>query len=375
MLAIKRDYYEVLGVNKNASDDEIKKAYRTMAKKYHPDINPDNKESEANFKEANEAYEVLGDKQKRVQYDQFGHADPRAGFGNGGGFNGGFGFEDIFESFFGGGFGSARRQQGPVRGDDLRYNLQLSFEEAAFGVKKEITVTRNESCEECDGSGARKGTQPKTCPTCHGAGQVRAVQNTIFGRVETMQTCQSCRGAGKTIENPCPQCNGRGLARKSRKIMVNIPAGINNEQAITIRGEGEVGSKGGPSGDLYVYITVKPHPIFERRNYDLYCEYPLTFAQAAIGAEIEVPTLKGKVKYAVPEGTQTGTVFRLKGQGIQHLHKNHYGDLYVQVKIEVPRKLSEKQRELLKAFDAALEGRQHEGNKTFFDKMKDAFGA
>lgn len=373
----KRDYYEVLGLNKGASEDEIKKAYRKMAKKYHPDLNPGDEKAEAAFKEVNEAYQVLSNPETRAQYDQFGHDGPTgqgfggfdfSGFGDGG-------FGDIFDMFFGGGgFGgtSRRRSRGPVRGSDVRYDLDISFEEAAFGTKKEIEVVRMENCTECKGTGAKKPDDVTTCPVCNGSGEVSHAQNTAFGRFVNVRTCDRCNGEGTIVSDPCPKCRGRKRVRRVRKISVTIPAGIDNGQAITLRGEGEIGERGGPAGDLYVYITVRPHKLFKRNGYDLHCDVPITFGQAALGAEVEVPTLEGKVKYSIPEGTQTGTVFRLRNQGIQHLRNNTRGDLYVKVNIEVPKRLSERQRELLREFDE-LTG-ETEQRKSFFEKMKDAFG-
>lgn len=372
----KRDYYEVLGLSKGASDDEIKKAYRQLAKKYHPDLNPGNAEAEAAFKEVNEAYQVLSNPETRAQYDQFGHEGPTgqgfggfdfSGFGEGG-------FGDIFDMFFGGsGFGGSRRsKKGPVRGSDVRYDLDISFEDAAFGTKKEIEVVRMENCPECKGTGAKKPGDVTTCPVCNGTGEVSQAQNTAFGRFVNVRACDRCGGEGTIISDPCPKCRGRKQIRRVRKISVTIPAGIDNDQAITLRGEGEMGDRGGPAGDLYVYISVRSHKLFKRKGYDLHCDIPISFGQAALGAEIEVPTLGGKVKYAVPEGTQTGTVFRLRNQGIQHLRNNTRGDLYVKVNIEVPKRLTAKQKELLQQFDE-LTG-ETDQRKSFFDKMKDVFG-
>jgi len=380
-MASKRDYYEVLGVSRNASDAEIKKAYRKLAKQYHPDVNPGNKEAEAKFKEINEAYEVLSDSQKRAQYDQFGHAafEQGAGFG---GFNGGFGdfgfsdLGDIFESFFGG-FGgrtSSRTRRGPQKGADLKSSVEISFEEAAFGVEKEISIHRMEVCDKCEGSGAKPGTEPVTCQHCNGTGQIQYKQRTPFGQFVNIKTCDVCHGEGKVITNPCDKCNGKGRIRKQKKIMINIPAGIDDGQTIKLGGEGEPGLKGGPSGDLFITVKVKPHAIFQRQGNDVICEIPITFVQAALGAELEVPTLDGKVKYQVPEGTQTGTVFRLKNKGIPFLRGSGRGDQYVKVQVEVPKKLNEKQKAILREF-AELSGDEvHEQRKSFFDKMKDALG-
>ena len=371
----KRDYYEVLGVDKTASDDEIKKAYRTLAKKYHPDLNGGDKECEVKFKEVNEAYETLSDPQKRARYDQFGHEDPRAGAGGGyGDFTGGFsGFDDIFSSFFGGGFGGAQRARGPERGNDLRYDLTITFEEAAFGCEKEITVNRDEKCEECDGTGARKGTQPTQCPTCHGTGQVQSFINTPIGRVSNVRVCDACHGQGTIINDPCPKCSGRGTVRRTRKITVKIPAGIDNGMQIPLRRQGEPGLRGGENGDLYIFVSVKPHKLFTRENYDLYCDVTVSFTQATLGGEIDVPTLGGMIKHNLAEGTQPGTVVRLRGQGIQNLRGAGKGDLYIKINVEIPRKLNDKQKELLRQFDETLTGKEYEGRKSFFERVKEAF--
>ena len=371
----KRDYYEVLVVDKTASDDEIKKAYRTLAKKYHPDLNGGDKECEVKFKEVNEAYETLSDPQKRARYDQFGHVDPRAGAGGGyGDFTGGFsGFDDIFSSFFGGGFGGAQRARGPERGNDLRYDLTITFEEAAFGCEKEITVNRDEKCEECDGTGARKGTQPTQCPTCHGTGQVQSFINTPIGRVSNVRVCDACHGQGTIINDPCPKCSGRGTVRRTRKITVKIPAGIDNGMQIPLRRQGEPGLRGGENGDLYIFVSVRPHKLFTRENYDLYCDVTVSFTQAALGGEIDVPTLGGMIKHNLAEGTQPGTVVRLRGQGIQNLRGAGKGDLYIKINVEIPRKLNDKQKELLRQFDETLTGKEYEGRKSFFERVKEAF--
>lgn len=381
-MADKRDYYEVLGIQKGASEAELKKAYRAMAKKYHPDVNPGDKTAEANFKEVNEAYEVLSDPEKRSRYDQFGHAgtDPN-GFGgfNGGGFGGGFGgFDvgDIFESFFGGsafGGGRGRAKNGPQKGADLKYSMEISFEEAAFGVEKVITISKMEACSKCGGSGAKPGTSASTCSRCNGSGQVQTKQNTPFGQFVSSKTCDACHGEGKIISDPCPACNGKGKLRNNIKKTINIPAGIDDGQTISLRGEGDPGTKGGPNGDLFINIKVKSHSLFKRQGNDVLCDVPITFTQAALGAEIEVPTIDGRVKYTVPEGTQTGDVFRLKGKGIPFLRGSGRGDQYVKVGIEVPKKLNEKQKELLRQFAEISGDETHEQRKGFFDKMKDAF--
>jgi molecular chaperone DnaJ len=386
-MAAKRDYYEVLGVNKNASEDEIKKAYRQLAKKYHPDMNQGDKGAEAKFKEVNEAYEVLSDTDKKAKYDQFGHAgvDPNGfggaggGFGGfGGGFGGAGGFEDIFDMFFGGatgGFGgSTRRRSGPQKGADLKYELELEFEEAAFGVKKDIHITRNENCPDCKGSGAKPGTHAETCKACGGSGEIKFSQNTVFGRVMNVRPCEECHGEGRVIKEPCPQCMGRGSIRKTRKITLDIPAGVDTGSVMPLRGEGEPGLKGGSNGDLYVYMRVKPHKLFKREGVNLYSEIPISFTQAALGDELDVPTLEGKVKYSIPEGTQTGTTFRIKNKGIPSLKNKMKGDLYFTVRVSVPKKLNEQQKEILRKFAEMSVGNVDEQGKSFFNKVKDAFG-
>lgn len=384
-MAVKRDYYEVLGVSKNATEDEIKKAYRQLAKKYHPDMNQGNKDAEAKFKEINEAYEVLSDKDKRAKYDQFGHAgvDPNGfggtgGFGGFGGFDGGFGdIGDIFDAFFGGsGFGSSssRRRTGPQKGADLKYELEIDFEEAVFGIKKEIQVTRNENCKECRGTGAKAGSGVETCRACGGSGEVRYTQNTVFGRVVNVRPCEHCHGEGKIIKEHCPVCSGRGIVRKTRKISLDIPAGVDTGSVMPLRGEGEPGSKGGPNGDLYIYIRVRPHRLFKREGTNLYCEIPVSFAQAALGDEINVKTLDGDIKYTIPEGTQTGTTFKIKGKGVPSVRNRVRGDLYFTVKVDVPRKLNEQQKDILRSFAEACGEHLNGQEKSFFDKVKDAFG-
>lgn len=380
-MANKRDYYEVLGVDKGADEAAIKRAYRTLAKKYHPDVNPGDKTAEEKFKEVNEAYQVLSNPQKRAQYDQFGHDGPQAGFGGGSGFGGfsgfeggGFGgFEDIFSSVFGGGFGGGARANGPVPGDDLRYDLTISFEEAAMGCEKEINLVRDEECPTCNGSGAKPGSKVDSCPTCGGSGQERVVTNTPFGRIQNVRTCSRCHGAGKIITEPCQKCHGRGKVRVSKRRTVKVPAGIDNGQVLTIRGQGGLGERGGQPGDLLIVINVKPHKLFKRRDDDLYIEMPLTFTQAALGAELDVPTLTKPVKYKFPEGTQPGQVFRLRDQGVTHLRGGGKGDLYITAVVEIPKKLTSQQKELLRQFDESTNGSQYEKKKSFFDKLKDAF--
>ncbi len=366
----------MLGVAKTASADEIKKAYRQLAKKLHPDINPGDKDAEAKFKELNEAYTVLSDPQARARYDQFGHEDPtQGGGGYGGGFGGfsGFGgFGDIFSDFFTGG-GARVNPNAPEAGDDSRYDLTLTFEEAAKGCQKDINIARDEVCDTCKGTGCKPGTSPVTCTVCKGTGQVRTTQNTLLGAMQVMRTCSACRGEGKIIKEPCSKCNGRGKVRTPKKISFKVPAGIDNGQIITMRGQGEPGMRGGPAGDLQVFVTVRPHKFFKRQDYDLYCDIPVTFTQAALGAEIDIPTLDKPVKYKVPEGTQPGTSFRLRGSGIQKLHGSGKGDLIFRVDVEIPRKLTEKQKEILRKFDETASGREYEKKKNFFDRMKDAF--
>lgn len=376
----KRDYYEVLGVDKNADDATIKRAYRQLAKKNHPDVNPGDKDAEERFKEINEAYQVLSNPQKRAQYDQFGHDGPQAGFGGGGygdfsGFSGGGfgGFEDIFSSFFGGGAGGGARSNGPVPGDDLRYDLTLSFEEAALGCEKEINLVRDEECPTCGGTGAAPGSKVETCSTCNGTGQERVISNTPFGRIQNIRTCSRCRGSGKIITEPCPKCKGRGKVRVSKRRTVKIPAGIDNGQIVTIRGQGGLGERGGEPGDLLIVISVRPHRFFKRQGDNLYIELPLTFTQAALGAEIDVPTLGKPVKYRFPEGTQPEQVFCIRGEGVPHLRGGGKGDLYVTASVEIPKKLSEKQKNLLREFEASASGNQYEKKKSFFDRLKDAF--
>ncbi|MBQ8151077.1 MAG: molecular chaperone DnaJ [Clostridia bacterium] len=371
----KRDYYEVLGVDKNATEADIKKAFRKKAKECHPDLHPNDKDAEERFKELNEANEVLSDPDKRARYDQFGFDGPQmggGGYGDFGGFGGMGGMGDLFETIFGmggmGGMGASRRNA-PVQGDDLQYRLTISFEEAAFGCDKEIDFFRNETCDTCSGSGAKPGTQPQTCPTCKGSGQVRSGS----GFMVTVRTCPTCRGEGKIVKDKCSSCNGTGRIRRKRTLKLHIPAGIEDGINMIKRGEGEPGMRGGPAGDLYIAVSVKPHKLFKRDGNNLLLDMPISMTQAALGAEIDVPTLEKPVKHRIPEGTQSGTTFRLKGQGIVSRKTGNKGDLILTVKVETPTKLSEKQKELLRELDASMTGREYEGRKSFADKIKDLF--
>lgn len=359
-----KDYYQTLGVERGASADEIKKAYRQLAKKYHPDLNRDDENAAQKFKEVNEAYQVLSDDQKRAQYDQFGSSAFDGSGGAGAGYSGfgggGFGgFEDIFESFFGGG---ASRRRGPARGTDIETSIRIEFEEAAFGVKKDITINRYESCDACEGTGAKKGTGKRTCPTCGGSGQVRR----SMGGFLNITTCQQCGGSGEIIDDPCEVCGGTGKVIRKRTISINIPAGINDGQTLTLYGQGNAGDQGAQAGSLLIYVRVKPHKRFKREGADLYLEMPISFGQAALGCELQVPTLEGEVKYKIPAGTQTGTVFRLREKGIKYLRQDRKGDLFVEVNVEIPRKLTDRQKELI----AELEGMEkpERRNKGIFRK-------
>ena len=381
----KRDYYEVLGVSKGASDDEIKKAYRKLAKQYHPDLNPGDKTAEAKFKEVNEAYEVLSDKDKRAKYDQFGHAgvDPNFGAGAGGPFGGFSGADfgdidlgDIFGSFFGGGFGgssSSSRRNGPMKGDTLRAGVTISFEEAAFGCEKEIILNREESCDACHGTGCEPGTTAEICPNCRGTGTVRIQRGGGAFTFATTTTCPKCGGSGKIIHQPCKTCNGSGSVRKQRKITVKIPAGIDNGQAVSLRGQGGAGRNGGPAGDLIISVTVRPHAFFKRDGTSVYMEQPVSFLQATLGAELEIPTIDGKVKWNLPEGTQPGTTFRLRGKGIPSINGRGRGDQFVTVQVQVPRNLNREQKEALHAYGQAMgeiPADHEDGLKGFFEKKR-----
>ena len=373
----KRDYYEVLGLSKGASEEELKKAYRKLAKKYHPDVNPGDKDAEAKFKEINEAYGILSDPEKKTRYDQFGFAgvDPSYGGGGyGGGFDGSFDFGDlgdIFGSFFGGGFGGGgRARSGPQRGESLRTRLTITFEEAAFGCEKEVSIDRVEQCETCKGTGAAPGTSPETCPACGGSGQVQQRRQTPMGVFATTGPCPRCGGTGKIIASPCKDCGGSGQVRRRKTLKVTIPAGIDNGQIISLRGQGSAGKNGGPAGDLQIVITVQPHQLFRRDGADVYCNAPITFTQAVLGGEMEIPTIDGKVKYDIPEGTQTGSTFRLKGKGIPNVNGRGRGDQFVTVYIETPRNLNREQKEALKKFSSTLKENNYEERKSFFKKFK-----
>ena len=375
----KRDYYEVLGVEKNASDAEIKKAYRKLAMKYHPDQNPGDKSAEEKFKEVNEAYEVLSDAEKKARYDQYGFAgvdpnfNPNAGGPFGGFGGGGFGFGDlgdIFGDFFGGGASSSARRNGPSKGQNVVAEIEISFEDAAFGCEREITFGRIEPCATCHGTGCKDGAQPETCAYCHGTGTVRTQQNFMGMTMQSNQPCPKCGGQGKIIKDACPTCRGKGKVRRNKTIRVKVPAGIDNGQSFRVRDEGNAGSNGGPNGDLLVTVRVRKHDIFVRDGANVLCEMPITFAQAALGATIEVPTLDGKVRYNVPEGTQTGTTFRLRGKGIPYVGYKTRGDQFVTVVVETPQKLTQKQKDLLRQFDDGASEETQPKRKRFFDRLK-----
>ena len=378
-MADKRDYYEVLGVSKSASEEEIKKAYKKLARKYHPDMNPGDKEAEEKFKEINEANEVLSDPEKKARYDQFGFAgvDPNygAGAGAGGAYGaGGFDFGDlgdIFGSFFGGGFGGTRANpNAPTRGESLRTSVNISFEEAAFGCDKDVSIDRVEQCPDCHGSGCAKGTTAEVCPDCRGSGVIQQRRQTPLGYMSTSSPCPRCGGKGRIIHQPCPTCGGKSMIRRRKTIQVHIPAGIDNGQTISLRGQGNAGRNGGPAGDLLIVVSVRPHEIFRREGTSVLCEAPITFTQAVLGAELEIPTIDGKVKYTIPEGTQSGTTFRLKGKGIPGLNGRGRGDQYVTVNIETPRNLNREQKEALKKFSESLGEKNYEAHKSFFGKFK-----
>ena len=390
-MAEKRDYYEVLGIQKGASEDEIKKAYKKLARKYHPDLNPGDKEAEEKFKEVNEANDVLSDPQKRQRYDQFGFAgvDPNYAAANGGGaggFGGGFGgvdLGDIFGDIFGGGFGggfsgfgggsSTRTANAPRKGHDIQASVILTFEEAAHGCSKKITINRQDTCPDCGGTGAAKGTSPETCPDCGGRGYVVTQQRTPFGVMQSQQPCSHCGGRGTIIRNPCKTCRGTGKTAARKSLEINIPAGIDDDQNIALRGQGDAGSNGGPAGDVIVHVTVKADPMFERDGYDVTIHVPITFSQAVLGDDVEVPTVDGRIVQHIPEGTQSGTKFRLRGQGIQYLNGRGRGDQYVIVDVEIPKKVTRAQREALKAFEDSMKEDNYEKRKGFFKNLRDRF--
>lgn len=379
-MAEKRDYYEVLGLSKNATQDEIKKAYRKLAKENHPDLNPGDQAAEARFKEVSEAYEVLSDEEKKGRYDQFGHAgvDPNfAGGGAGGGFGGMYDFGDLgdlFGNIFSGGFGGSSRanRNGPRKGSDVRASVTISFMEAVHGCEKEVTISRSQTCSNCDGTGS-DSKAPSTCPDCGGTGQQTVSQRSPFGTIQTTRTCSRCGGSGKVVTDPCYVCHGSGATEKTSKIKVKIPAGIDDDQIISVPGRGNAGANGGSSGDLLVIVSVRPDLFFEREGYDIWCEVPITYSQAVLGDSITIPSIDGKIKYNVPAGTQPSTVFRLRGKGIPNLRGRGKGDQYVRVVVEVPKDLNKQQKEALKTFESSLTNKNYEKRKGFFDKLKDAF--
>jgi molecular chaperone DnaJ len=386
-MADKRDYYEVLGVQKGASDDEIKKAYRKVAKKYHPDLHPGDAEAEAKFKEAGEAYEVLSDSEKRQRYDQYGHAGVDPNFGAGGFGGGGFGdfgdLGDIFGSFFGGGFGGGgqRRRNGPRKGSDVTETILLSFEEAAFGVKKTLKIYKVEECDECSGKGCKSEADRVTCPTCKGTGEIKNITNSIFGQMVNVTTCNHCSGSGQIIKNPCTKCKGKGMIKRARNVDVDIPAGIDSGETVRYRGLGNAGIKGGPAGDLLVTVQIKRHEVFTRRGNDVYCTIPITFVQATLGAEVDIPVLDedkkytlGKMTYTIPEGTQPGTDIRLRGKGIPSVRSGIRGDMILTVNVEVPKNLTKEQKEALESFAKVSNENNYKQHKNFFEKMKDTLG-
>ena len=373
-MADKRDYYETLGIDKSASQDEIKKAYRKMAKQYHPDMNPGNAEAEQKFKEVNEAYSILSDEEKKAKYDQFGHAafDPSAGGYGASGFGGfdGFDMNDIFSSIFGGGSSRASRANAPIDGDDITIRVSISFEEAVFGCKEEINFPKIQKCDDCGGSGAEKGSSIDKCSKCNGRGTVTVQQRTIFGMTQTTRQCPECNGTGKIIRKPCGNCKGKGLVKINKKLNVSIPAGIDDGQRVVLRGQGHEGKNGGYPGDLIILVTVRPHTLFERDGYDLYCEVPITFADAALGAEIKIPTLEGEVDLTIPEGTQTGAVFTVKQKGVQMLNSKGKGNLYVKVVVETPKGLNSEQKKLMRAFAESCQDKNFAKKSGFFKKFR-----
>jgi molecular chaperone DnaJ len=382
-VAAKRDYYEVLGISKDADSAEIKKAFWKLAKKYHPDVNKDDPQASEKFQEANEAYEVLSDTEKRQRYDQYGHAGvDTSGFqGAGAGF--GVDLEDLFNSIFGGfgfggfssGFSQSRRPTAPSRGANLRYRMNLDFLEAAFGVERKIKIRKDDVCPTCKGKGTADGSEPTICPNCNGSGQEQLQQQTIFGQMLTSRSCQRCQGSGQIIENPCETCKGVGTTVKDKTLLVTVPAGINEGEMLTLRNEGEPGRNGGPYGDLYIQIYIRPHPIFTREGNMTFCEVPITYAEAALGSEIEVPTIDGTVSYKLKEGTQPNDTFTIRGKGIPYLNRHGRGDHKFRVILEVPRNLDSKQKEMLSKFEESMTEKHYEGRKGFLEKIRNVFGS
>ena len=384
-MADKRDYYEVLGIQKGASDDEIKKAYKKKAREFHPDLHPDDPTCEDKMKEVNEAYEVLSNPDKKQRYDQFGHAGVDPSYNGGGGMGGftsgmsGFGdmsdiFENIFGGFgFGGGSSSRSNANSPRRGSDIQESVSINFMEACKGIKKEIKVNRMNTCDICRGTGADSSSTSETCPDCQGRGTVRVTQNSMFGNLTSTRTCSRCSGKGKIIKNPCQKCRGIGRIKVQKTVSVDIPAGIDDRQTIRLSGQGDCGVNGGPNGDLLINVSVKSHDIFKRDGFDIHCDIPVTYMEAVLGAEITVPTIDGDVKYNISEGTQTGTVFRLKGKGVQKLQRSDRGNQYVTIYVEVPKNLTKKQKNLLREFEASLSEKNYTKRQSFFDKLKKKF--
>ena len=369
-----KNYYDILGVSKTASDDEIKKAYRSLAKKYHPDLNPGDDSVAEKLKEVNEAYEVLSDKQKRSNYDNFGDPNGQSfsGFGGGGGFSGFGGFEDILSGMFGGAFGGGRSsaRSSAVDGADIQVKMDLTFAEAAFGVKKNINLTRSETCEHCKGTGAKNGTEYMTCSRCNGQGRVSQAQNTMFGRIMTETVCPECNGTGKKIKEKCSECNGSGITRKNRNIEINIPGGIDNDQVLTLRGQGEAGRNGGANGDIQIIIKVKPHKTLTRQGADVFCDVPITFTESLLGCKVKILGIDETLELTVPELTQPGTVIMLKGKGTMHLNRKSYGDLYAKIIVEMPKSLDKKQKEQIALLDASISNNCYTKKKQFNEKVK-----